>query len=249
MYSCILTSLYTVRWLRLSVASELLEEFLWYDLCWVRIAQEVPRAVKWHVIAKIYHFKMYISFSLTSHQGTFEPRITQLWSSNLYFSFYGRNNETFKAFCSFRWHCPREMCIQTSEEIIEKVRVGAHTKCTLSNTWHKQSVVCFNALSPYKPCENLFQSFINKIMFYILCMTLQVKNLFFFFLRARSTNYTVSWTFQCNIWREVSGNKSTSSDKPYWNGYKFSKFQIKVFFPYWSSFTSIYLLGMRLCWC
>lgn len=37
------------------------------------------------------------------------------------------------------------------------------------------NAVCFNTLSPYKPCENLLQNFVDKIMFYILCMTLQVK--------------------------------------------------------------------------
>ncbi len=56
---------------------------------WIRRAQEVLKAVKRHVIVKIDHFKMYISFSLTLHQETSDLQLTQLWSSNPYFSFYG----------------------------------------------------------------------------------------------------------------------------------------------------------------
>lgn len=59
-------------------------------------------------------------------------------------------------------------------------RAGESGEYTRSNTRQNQSAVCFNgvyfnALSPYKLCENLFQNLIDKIRFYILSMTLQVK--------------------------------------------------------------------------
>ena len=75
--------------------------------------------------------------------------------------------------------------------------------------WHKRKYMqyvcccCFNAfslslsfsLSPeilWKICLNI----INKSMFYILCMTLKVKNVF------KSTwNYTALWKSEGNIWR------------------------------------------------
>ena len=64
--------------------------------------------------------------------------------------------------------------------LTEQDQKGENGEHTWSNTRQNQSAVCFNgvyfnALSPYKPCEKLFQNLIDKIRFYILSMTLPVK--------------------------------------------------------------------------
>ena len=144
-------------------------------------------------------------------------KTTYFWSSNLYFSY----NHVYN-WCFFR--CPGEMCIQTSELMNMKTLPWFSVKVQSTN--REQEKVVKTRSQIHDKTRALFALTVFTLMLchptncVKICFKIWSTKLGFTFFqwrfRWRSTNYTASWTFQGNIWGEVTENKT------FWNGYKFS---------------------------